>query len=166
MVRQKLALLLLAIAAWSISIGWGMAVAIANPALIKSVDPVPERYQTGQELYLENCSGCHIAIPPEVMPTETWKQLLEKPENHYGQSLTNIDRITQLLIWDYLRTFSRSLTVKEPIPLYIAQSRYFKVLHPKVKLPKTVTHETCVTCHPGASKFDFRTLTPEWEDAS
>jgi hypothetical protein len=150
----------LIIGLWCISLGWGMAFALG-----KSVDSVPSRYQVGLDLYLENCSGCHIAIPPEVLPTETWKQLLEKPEDHYGQSLTNLIRITQLLIWEYVSIFSRPLSTNEPVPLLIEQSRYFKALHPKVKFSEPVTTKTCVTCHPGVAQFDYRTLTPEWDNA-
>jgi hypothetical protein len=99
------------------------------------------------------------------MPTETWKQLLENPEDHYGRSLTNLIRITQLLIWDYLSAFSRPLSVNEPVPLLVEQSRYFKALHPKVQFSQPVTTQTCLQCHPGVAQFDYRTLTPEWQDA-
>jgi Dihaem cytochrome c len=153
-------LVLFVIGLWSIGLGWGIAFAFD-----KSVDSVSSRFQTGKELYIENCSGCHIAIPPEVLPTEAWKQLLEKPEDHYGQGLTNVIRISQLLIWDYLNAYSRPVTPNEAVPLYVGQSRYFKALHPKVKFPEPVTHKTCIACHPGAADFNFRSLTSEWEDA-
>jgi hypothetical protein len=162
LIRHKIAkvlspfILLFAIALWCVGLGWGMAFAL---------DPIPSRYENGRDLYIENCSGCHIAIPPEVMPTETWKQLLENPEDHYGRSLTNLIRITQLLIWDYLSAYSRPLTTNEPVPLLIEQSRYFKALHPRVKFSEPVTTDTCVKCHPGVAQFDYRTLTPEWQDA-
>jgi Dihaem cytochrome c len=161
-------LVLLLISLLCIGLGRGMAFALDTSSLnsaAKVVDTVPSRYQNGLELYLETCSGCHVPIPPEVMPTETWKKLLENPEDHYGQSLTDLIRITQVLIWDYLSAFSRPLTTNEPIPLYAYQSRYFKALHPKVEFSQPVTTETCIRCHPGANKFDYRTLTPEWEDA-
>jgi hypothetical protein len=162
--RRKLRLigsLFLSLAiAFCITLGLGMSFALGE-----SVDPVPSRFQSGQELYLENCSGCHIAIAPEVLPTETWKQLLEKPEDHYGQSLKSLIRISQLLMWEYLQTFSRPLNPGEPVPLLIDQSRYFKALHPKVKFSEPVTHKTCIQCHPGVAQFNYQTLTPEWQDA-
>jgi hypothetical protein len=130
-----------------------------------AIDDVPERYQNGLKLYRETCSGCHIAVPPEVLPMETWQTLLENPDDHYGTSVTGIIRLTQLLMWDYLRTYSRPLNKDEPVPYYIERSRYFKALHPRVPLPNVVTHQTCITCHPGAENFNFRTLRPEWEDA-
>ncbi|MGL5805822.1 MAG: cytochrome C, partial [Xenococcaceae cyanobacterium] len=40
--------------------------------------------QLGQELYLQNCSSCHIPIAAEVLPTDTWRALLSNPQKHYG----------------------------------------------------------------------------------
>lgn len=98
------------------------------------------------------------------MPTETWRKLLERPQNHYTTSLDLIS-LTQILIWDYLRAYSRPLGKDEPLPLYLEQSRYFKALHPRVPLPQPVTHKTCVSCHPNITNFDFRTLTNEWDNS-
>jgi mono/diheme cytochrome c family protein len=44
-----------------------------------TVDRIPDRYQLGQQLYLENCATCHIGLPPQVLPTETWRRLLQDP---------------------------------------------------------------------------------------
>ena len=174
--RVKVILYLL-LGLWSLVLGWGMALALERPTQLdsdslpsplthlKSVDPVPTRYQPGYELYLETCSSCHIALPPGVLPSESWKKLLEEPDDHYGEQLTELIRITQLLIWEYLSTFSRPLLKDEPLPLYVERSRYFRALHPRVDLPDPTTSKTCLTCHPNASQFDYRTLTPEWEDA-
>ncbi|MFM7716090.1 MAG: diheme cytochrome c family protein, partial [Microcystis sp.] len=43
---------------------------------------------------------------------------------------------------------------------------YVKVLHPRVNLPTPLGHTTCVTCHPNASRYDYQTLTPIWDDAA
>jgi hypothetical protein len=152
---------------WSLFLGWGIALALEQPSsqnFLKSVDPVPTRYQPGYELYLEKCSSCHIPVPPAVLPTETWQQILQKPEEHYGKKVELV-RLNQLLIWDYLKIFSRLLLPNEPVPQLMEQSRYFKALHPKVDLPKPLTFPTCITCHPKAASFDYRTLSPAWENA-
>ena len=107
---------------WSLLLGTGLAYALDNQE-IPSTDPVPGRYQAGYELYLETCSSCHLPIPPGVLPSETWKKLLEQPDNHYGTNLTGINRLTQRLLWDYLSAFSRPLAIDEPVPLYTEQSR-------------------------------------------
>jgi Dihaem cytochrome c len=165
--------IILAISFWSISIGWGITYILhpftENEPMAIAASPndgVSARYQAGREFYLKTCSGCHIALPPEVLPRETWKELLENPNKHYGTSVPNWIRLGQLLMWDYLQTSSRTLPTKdEPIPFYVEQSRYFRILHPRVKFRETVTHSSCIICHRGVENFDFRTLTPEWENS-
>ncbi|MEB3310322.1 MAG: hypothetical protein VKJ02_08815 [Snowella sp.] len=129
------------------------------------VDAVPTRYEPGFEAYLETCASCHIAIPPEVLPIESWQEILRKPDNHYGTSIPNFNRFTQLLIWDYVSTFSRPSPPDSPRILYVEKSRYFKALHPRVTMPPNMSAKTCVTCHPNVANANFRTLTPEWKDA-
>lgn len=129
------------------------------------VDIVPTRYEPGFQAYLETCASCHIAIPPEVLPIESWQEILRKPDNHFGTSIPNFNRFTQLLIWDYVSTFSRPSPPDSPRILYVEKSRYFKVLHPRVTLPPNMSSKTCVTCHPNVANANFRTLTPEWNDA-
>ena len=139
-----------------------MAVAFDRPTgemvANKSVDPVTKSYQLGQEFYVEKCSSCHIPIPPEVLPTATWKTILENPEDHYGVKLEPLYGLQRLLIWNYLRDFSRPLNANEAEPQYIARSRYFKALHPQIEFNQPVSVRTCITCHPSAAKFNYRDI--------
>ncbi|HAC65006.1 MAG TPA: cytochrome [Cyanothece sp. UBA12306] len=158
-------IVILAIAVWSIVLGWGINQTLGAMAASPN-NGLSARFEAGKELYRDTCSGCHITLPPEVLPTETWQELLEKPNSHYGTSVPNLIRLSQLLIWDYLRTFSRTLPAKDdPVPFYVQQSRYFKILHPRVEFTESVTHKSCILCHPGVNNFDFRSLTPQWDDA-
>lgn len=139
-------------------------IANAQSPISGTVDPVASRYQLGEQLYLENCSSCHFAIPPAVFPTETWRNLLQDQE-HYGKQLPLIIGPSLLIMWDYLRTFSRPQAEKEAIPYRVSSSRNFKALHPKVKLSQPANIASCVTCHPGAAAYNFRRLASEWENA-
>lgn len=129
-----------------------------------TVDRIPERYQLGQQLYLENCATCHIGVPPQVLPTETWRRLLQDPQ-HYGQTIKLLVDPPRLLVWNYLQTFSRAQAKDEELAYRVASSRYFKALHPKVKMSQPASISSCVTCHPGASQYNFRNLTAEWENS-
>ncbi|WP_228055880.1 diheme cytochrome c [Lusitaniella coriacea] len=164
--RSRLILFFLVLV-WSIIAGSGIAFAMGKSPVsrAKSVDFVPEKFQLAQELYLENCGSCHIAIPPAVFPTQTWQQILENPEEHYSVSLKPIIGPELLIMWDYIKIFSRALNEEEETPFRFLGSRYFKALHPRVDFPESVVHTTCASCHPGAREFNFRRLSPEWEDA-
>ncbi|MBF2007929.1 MAG: cytochrome C [Chlorogloeopsis fritschii C42_A2020_084] len=159
--------LLLVVFTWSLAMGWLISFATnvqgSTPVSeIGTVDVVPAQYQLGQELYLENCSTCHIPLPPAVLPTQTWKNLLQDSE-HYGAQLKPLVDPPRILVWRYLSTFSRPVQKDEQPPYRVNNSRYFKALHPQVKLPRPVEINSCVTCHPGAADYNFRRLSSEWE---
>ena len=145
-----------------LGLSWSLAIAIAPRTV--AVDPVPQSYQLGLELYQENCGTCHMALPPAVMPRETWQQLLQDRE-HYGVGLQLPIDPPRLLIWQYLQFASRPLASDEETPYRLRNSRYFQALHPRVKIEDPITISSCVQCHPGAMKYDFRSLTPEWLDS-
>jgi len=130
---------------------------------IGTVDPVPLDYHLGQERYLAACGSCHVALPPAVMPGETWRQLLMDPQ-HYGVELPTLLLTQQLPMWEYLRDFSRPLDVDESVPYRLNTSRYFAALHPEVNFAAPVTVESCVTCHPSAPVFNYRQLSAEWQE--
>ncbi len=155
----------------TVCLSWGITTltqAIELPttvtvAQIGTVDWVSPKYQLGQQLYLENCSSCHIPVPPQVLPTQTWQQLLQDTQ-HYGVELPALIDPPRLIIWNYLQRYSRQLLPQEAmIPYRVNRSRYFKALHPDLDFPQPVTLEGCVTCHPGAKEYNFRQLTPEWQ---
>ncbi|MBD2205433.1 diheme cytochrome c [Calothrix sp. FACHB-1219] len=166
--RQPLGLLLVVLA-WSLAMGWLLSLASnvqgATPNTeIGTVDVVPAQYQLGQQLYIENCSTCHIALPPAVLPSQTWKNLLEDSQ-HYGAQLQPLIDPPRILIWRYLQTFSRPQRKDEETPYRVKDSRYFKALHPKIKLPQPIQISSCVSCHPSATDYNFRRLSPEMENS-
>lgn len=145
-----------------LGLSWSLAIAIAPRTV--AVDIVPERYQLGLELYQKNCGTCHMALPPAVMPRETWQQLLQDAQ-HYGVGLQLPIDPPRLLIWQYLQFASRPLVSEEETPYRMRNSRYFQALHPRVKFTSPITISSCLQCHPGAMQYDFRSLTPEWLDS-
>ncbi|MBD6614606.1 cytochrome C [Komarekiella sp. 'clone 1'] len=154
--------LLLIVLAWSIIMGWLLssvtsAYSATPTSEVGTVDIVPAQYQLGQQLYLENCSTCHLALPPAVLPTQTWKNLLQDSQ-HYGAQLQPLVDPPRVLVWKYLSTFSRTQLKDEETPYRVNNSRYFRALHPKVNLPRPVQIGSCVSCHPSASEFNFRRI--------
>lgn len=154
--------ILLVILLWSLAMGWLLSqtthVHGTVPASeIGTVDVVPPEHQLGQKLYIENCSGCHIAIPPSVLPTQTWKNLLED-QQHYGATLKPLVDPPRILIWRYLSTFSRTHKQEERTPYRINKSRFFNALHPQVELQRPVQMGSCLSCHPGAAEYNFRKI--------
>ena len=136
----------------------------ATSETVGTIDPISDRFQLGADLYLESCTTCHIGVPPQTLPVQTWQLILDDPE-HYGVWISPLVDPPRLLVWQYIRHFSRSIKEAEPIPYHLSESRYFKALHPRVDFQEDVTLRQCMSCHPGANRYNFRQLTSDWDDA-
>lgn len=112
------------------------------------------RYQPGAQVYLAACATCHIALPPEVFPSETWRRLLVDV-NHYGVQIEVLQEPFLQMAWEYLRDFSRGRAENEPVPYRIRESRLFRALHPGVTMPADQGVNSCMGCHPRANLGDF-----------
>lgn len=175
--RRSIWSLVCLLAIWSSLLGWGLAqlqavVATETAPLAQSsvegsaelqktggVDLVPPQLQRGETLYQQRCGTCHVALPPQVLPSQTWQTLLPET-NHYGVVLPPFRNPELTDTWEYLSFFSRPMVEDglRPIPYRVQRSIFFKVLHPEVEFPETVTPETCIKCHPGAPELNFRQL--------
>ncbi len=140
---------------FGLCLGMGLAKAIEPPKTIPTVDIVPPSQQLGQTTFLESCATCHIGPPPAIMPTQTWQALIQDPQ-HYGVTIEPLQDPNRRLVWNYLKLYSRPINEDESIPFRLSGSRYFKALHPGVKLPKPLNLESCMQCHTAAKDFDFR----------
>ena len=122
---------------------------------VTTTDRVPPQYQVGETIYQQSCGQCHFAIPPAVFPTQTWEQIL-RDSSHYGASIQVPAEPQLSWMRRYLRFSSRLLNEGESTPYRFQQSRYFKILHPKMDIAKPITFDSCKTCHAKATDFNFR----------
>ncbi len=157
--RRSPFFLLLLLIFWSLFLGWGLSqIALTQPSedrilSIGTIDPIPDSHQVGYQLYLQNCGSCHIAIPPGVVPRETWFHLIQDPE-HYGREIRLVRQPQLQILWNYLQTFSRPKTTPERERFdRIAHSEFFHALHVGVDLPEEVTVNTCIECHPHVDPY-------------
>jgi len=135
-------------------VAWGATAQESTP------DPAVQR-QTAVNLYWQSCGTCHTALPPEVLPLQTWQTLLRDP-NHYGQMITPPSGPILQLIWSAVRESSLPINDSEKIPYRLADSRFFRALHPEVTFRDPVRVTSCIDCHPQADIGNFINLTPEW----
>ncbi|MGR3276289.1 hypothetical protein ACSYAD_14375 [Acaryochloris marina NIES-2412] len=178
--RRSIWGLIFLLSLWSCVLGWGLSQVQTSVALetaplaqaseslptteaIGAVDPVPPQLKRGEQLYQQRCGTCHVALPPQVLPSQTWQALLPDT-NHYGVVLPPFKNPELTDTWAYLSFFSRPMEEDglRPIPYQVRRSVFFKVLHPGVDFAEPVTPDTCVRCHPGVSQLNFRQLSPEW----
>lgn len=147
-----LVLSLCSVLGWGIG-AWGQSADPSQPSL--------GSLRLGANLYVQRCGSCHLAIPPQTLPTDTWRVLVQDV-NHYGVQLQPLPRLDLNLIWPYLRTYSRPIRPGETVPYRLGQSRFFRALHPKVELSQPIGLGSCQSCHPAAAQLDYLTLAPNW----
>ncbi|MEM8640367.1 MAG: hypothetical protein AAGG51_16360 [Cyanobacteria bacterium P01_G01_bin.54] len=161
----------------------GIAVAAELP-YSQGVDVIPEQLELSQNTYFSSCAGCHVPIPPQLLPTQRWAEILENPESHFGVNLRRtrqirrdippLSNIAIRLIWDYARQSSRLYREDEVLPSRVRDSRFFWALHPKIRqvcgedeidCPERISVQTCTSCHTAAEQFDYRALKPDWANS-
>ncbi len=135
----------------------GGALAVTQVKATIEPGPLPPKYTLPQEIYLKRCASCHIALPPEVLPSQTWQVLITDP-SHYGTTLNPLGSLERQLMWQYLKDYSRSVKENEATPYFIADARFFKALHPKVVLPRPLRVGSCTQCHVQAPQGKFQAM--------
>lgn len=125
------------------------------------VDLVPPELQLSEQTYLQYCATCHVGVPPQVLPSQTWKTLLTDSQ-HYGMPLPPIPRTDQSVIVNYIAAYAYPYKDEETVPFRVGRSRFFRILHPQVQFNQPVTLAGCISCHPGAKQFNYRRLSSEW----
>jgi hypothetical protein len=122
------------------------------------------------ETYKENCSGCHFAYPPDLLPASSWKDIVTRLGNHFGESLT-LDDASRQEIGKYLKENAadrsgskkagkilRSLGGQSPsriteIPYIVKEHRE---IAPEVFKRRSIgSLSNCIACHKVADQGQF-----------
>jgi cytochrome c553 len=161
--RQGLAALALAAAAAG---GWAMLEAPAFAASGRMLVPA-------DGAYLKECGTCHSAFSPELLPAASWRGVMQRLEDHFGEP-AKLDAATHQRITDYLVAHAADRATNEHsraimgslhasnAPLRITQVPYIAGLHVAVldplwngtPRPKTLTE--CGVCHNEVKSGNFR----------
>lgn len=107
------------------------------------------------------CTSCHLAFAPGLLPAESWRKVMSSLDQHFGSdaSLTDPENkeITVFLVNNASNRWSASSA-----PLRITESAWFKAKHsareiaPDVwKRPAVKSPVNCPACHIDAAKADF-----------
>jgi len=111
--------------------------------------------------FQQECSTCHIAYSPGLLPAESWRKIMNGLDKHFGSdaSLDAQDNkeVTAFLVSNASNRWSAPTT-----PLRITETAWFKRKHdsreinPAVwKNPQVKSPANCAACHPRAERGDF-----------
>lgn len=122
--------------------------------------------------YVAECSSCHMAYPAGLLPTRSWKKLMNTLDNHFDENAEldaqSLTEITQYLVDNsadksqYRRSqkIMRSLAATD-VPLRISETPYITRKHDEIPQnlikanPKVGSLSNCIACHRSAEKGSF-----------
>ena len=111
--------------------------------------------------YQQECAACHVAYPPGMLPTGSWKRLMNDLPHHYGTD-ASLDPATLKEVGTWLNanagTYKR--VREEPPQDRITRSAWFIRKHDEVssaawKRPAVKSAANCIACHTRSDQGDF-----------
>ncbi|MDH3325130.1 MAG: diheme cytochrome c [Gammaproteobacteria bacterium] len=124
-------------------------------------------------LYKNECSGCHFAYQPGLLPARSWTKLLNNLGDHFGENAEVSKEDLQALVTyatanaaDTSR-HKRSVKINKSIgknetPLRITETGYIKHKHRELRTkhvkgnPQVKTLSRCEACHTRINDGSFR----------
>jgi len=112
------------------------------------------------EKYRSECAGCHIAYPPDLLTSSSWRKIMNGLDRHFGSN-AELDDSSRQQIEDYLVHHSGHFLglKKEGSDIRITQTLWFNRMHGKSKKhfdnPNIVAGSNCGACHLNAADGRF-----------
>ncbi len=108
--------------------------------------------------YAAECGSCHLAFPPSMLPSRSWKALLAGLNDHFGQN-AELDLASRRQLEEFFLA-NAGADAAGPAPLRITEQgwwrREHRELNPAVFHRKAIlTPANCGACHPGANQGAF-----------
>lgn len=137
---------------------------VLAPLLLAALPAAADRIalpRTPLPLYQQECSNCHVAYPPALLPAESWKQLMQSLGSHYGtDAALDAESTARLSAWLEANAAQGKRARKPPPEQRITRSDWFVKKHDEVdaavwKRPAVRSSANCVACHAGAEQGDF-----------
>jgi nitrate/TMAO reductase-like tetraheme cytochrome c subunit len=112
--------------------------------------------------YSQECSSCHVAFAPGMLPAVSWQRLMANLPKHFGTD-ASLDPATNKEIATWLNTNAgtyKRVTAAAPPDDRISRSPWFIRKHDEVaasvwQRPAIKSAANCSACHPQADKGDF-----------
>jgi hypothetical protein len=111
--------------------------------------------------YKQECAACHVAFPPGMLPSDSWRRLLNNLPRHFGTD-ASLDASTsrELATWLSANAGDYRRARGAPPEDRITKSAWFVRKHDEVpadawKRPAVKNAANCTACHAQAAQGDF-----------
>ena len=138
-----------------------LLVAVAALPLARAEDRERAAGQPLLPAYRQECSACHVAYPPRMLPAASWQRLLSDLPHHFGAD-ASVDPATlaQLSGWLAANAGTGRRVREAPPQDRITRTAWF--VHEHSELPASVwqraavrSPSNCAACHAGAERGVF-----------
>lgn len=122
-------------------------------------------------MYREECGACHVAYPPGLLPSASWRAIMNGLDDHFGENAELPADMTARLAGflgdnasdrgDRLKNARLLRDVKTQAPLRITELPYFKQEHDEIPRrmvednPDVTSFSNCDACHQDAARGRF-----------
>jgi mono/diheme cytochrome c family protein len=113
--------------------------------------------------YKQECTACHIAYPPGMLPAASWQRMMGGLDKHFGVD-ASLDTASVTKIGDWLRVNAgtyKGVGTSTPSQDRITTSSWFVRKHSEDisaavwKRPSIGSASNCAACHTRASEGNF-----------
>lgn len=107
----------------------------------------------------QECSGCHLAFPPGLLPAASWRKIMSGLSQHFGADASlapqDVSEITDFLVKNQANRWSSNAA-----PQRITEARWFIGKHREVSpavwgRASIKSASNCMACHHEADKGIF-----------
>ncbi len=114
---------------------------------------------TVEATWHSECSGCHDAYAPGLLPAASWKKVMSGLDKHFGTDASLPAPETEKIA-AFLEKHASNRWGSSAAPLRITESQWWKSRHGEVRLavwnrPAVKSRSNCSACHQGANQGDF-----------
>lgn len=122
-------------------------------------------------VYQEECSACHLAYPPQLLPSASWKAIMNGLNDHFGDNAELSAELTAHIVaflegnasdrGDRMKYARLMRDTQGIMPLRITELPYFKKEHNEIPQqmvkdnPQVESFSRCDACHKDAAKGRF-----------
>ncbi len=139
----------------------GLIAAFSLAGTAAADDSRPSRQAPLLPKYQQECTACHLAYPPGMLPAASWQRLMNNLPRHFGTD-ASLDAATtkEIAAWLAANAGTYKRVREQPPEDRITRSAWFIRKHDDLsaatwKLPAVKSAANCTACHPQADQGDF-----------
>ena len=112
-------------------------------------------------VYKHECSACHMAYPPGMLPAASWQRIMTGLDQHYGtDAALEPAQVNQIASWLQAQAGTYKRVKEEPVDDRITRSAWFVRKHREIeasvwKRASIKGSAQCAACHTQAEQGNF-----------